>query len=124
MGYATNIAAAYHNNNNNNNTTKSLLKQAIADSDTDSRWRDAKKVVKGARDFCDFSITQNRFILKFLQLYGKYAPTRELVGQVVKTDKSNRRYLKHLDLKIRTPKEQDAMRQSTTTTTTTAKTIA
>ena len=92
-------------------TKAKSLREAIADSDTDFRRREAKKVVQLARDYCNYSITQNRVEMAVMRLYARYAPARELVSQVVRTDKSNRHYLKHLDRKLCSIKDQEALRQ-------------
>lgn len=102
--YATNIAVALL-------TKKKSLRQAIVDSDTGFRRKEAKKVVRGAREFCDMSLTRNPFVVAVFRLYAKYASARELVSQIVKTDKSNRHYLKHLDGKICSATEQEALRK-------------
>lgn len=104
--YATNIAVALRSK-----TKKKSLRRAVADSDAAFRRRDAKKVVVQARDFCRFSITRNPLLGGLLRLYARCASSRELVGQVVKTDKSNRRYLRHLDEKVLSVSEQEALRR-------------
>ena len=107
--YATNIAVALRSK-----TKKKSLRRAVADSDAAFRRRDAKKVVVQARDFCQFSITRNPLLGALLRLYMRCASSRELVSQVVKTDKSNRHYLKHLDKSLCGPKQQEELRQDRT----------
>merc|ERR1711862_885286 len=62
-------------------------------------------------NICDFSVTSNRLAIGIMRLYARYLPTVELVNQVVKTDTSNRHYLKHLDESIWSPKQQEKLRQ-------------
>jgi len=102
--YATNIAVALLLK------TKSL-REAVVDSDQAFRRKSAKKVVKLARVACDFTITQNPLKIGIWKLYGRYAPTSELINQLVKTDKSNQDYLKHLDGKLCSSKQQEELRQ-------------
>lgn len=102
--YATNIAVALQ-------TKSKTLREAIVDSDQAFRRKEAKGVVKTARQFCDYSVSQSRLTIGIVKLYSKYAPTSELISQVVRTDKSNRHYLKHLDSKLCSTKQQEALRQ-------------
>lgn len=102
--YATNIAAALK-------SKKTTLKEAISYCDTESRRKSAKSVVKGARLFCNIAISQNPVVMALMYFYARFAPDSEFVNQIVQTDKSNREFLKELDEKHCTPKEQTAMRQ-------------
>ena len=102
--YATNIAVALH-------TQSKSLQEAVSDCDTERRRKQAKVVVKDARMFCDMGNSTSLLMIWFMRVYTKLAPTRELVSQLVKTDKSNREFLKNLDEKHCSLKEQQALRQ-------------
>lgn len=105
--YATNIAVALKSK-----TTS--LKEAISFSDTESRRKSAKKVVKLARTFCNLACSQNPFIMFFTYVYTKFAPDSDLINLINNTDTSNREFLQVLDEQRCTPNEQKAMREKTT----------
>jgi len=102
--YATNIALAL------NSKTKSL-KEAISQCDTDIRRRGAKSVVRDARLFCYLAVSQNLLAMFAMRLFAKFAPDSEFMNQIARTDESNRHYLAHLDEKLCSPKEQEALRR-------------
>jgi len=114
--YATNIALALETTKTTKTaqitiTTTQKLQEAMARSDTDRRFKQAKKVVRQARTACNLSVSQNVFVKSILYLYSKFATTEALMNQIVKDDISNRDYLKHLDERLCSPKEQEALRQ-------------
>jgi len=102
--YATNIAMAL-------GPHQKTLQEAIRDSDTDRRRKQAKSVIRQARIFCSAMTTGNPLVTSGLWMYGKFAPASEFMNQIVKTDKSNRDYLKQLDETIFSPKQQEELRK-------------
>jgi len=102
--YTANIAVALKNK-------KKSLRDAIADCDTDSRRNSAKRVVKDARMICNLSTSTNPFMTTLLYLYCRFAPTREFMNQISKTDKSNLDFLQDLDVNHCSPKEQEGLQQ-------------
>merc|ERR1711935_530011 len=90
---------------------KKSLRDAIADCDTDSRRKSAKRVIKDARMMCNLSTSTNPFWTTLLYLYSRFAPTREFMNQISKTDKSNRDFLQDLDVNHCSPKEQEWLQQ-------------
>ena len=102
--YATNIAVALHGK------TKSL-KEAISDCDTDQRRMTVKSVIKSARMACDFSVSQNIFVVIIVWLFSKFSSSNTIMNQFSKSDKSNKDYLIHLDENQCSVKQQVAMRQ-------------
>merc|ERR1719330_1052952 len=102
--YATNIAVAL------NSKTKNL-KEAISQCDTDSRRKQAKSVVRQARLFCYFGVSQSILPMSFMRLFTKFAPAEEFMNQITQTDTSNRHYFAELNEKYCSPKEQEALRQ-------------
>lgn len=103
--YATNIAVALKSN-------KKTLKEAISHSDTESRRKSAKKIVKMARLFCNLAVSQNPVIMCCMYLYAKFAPDSEFISLIEQTDTSNVALLKELDEQRCTPEEQVAMRKT------------
>jgi len=101
--YATNIAVALQSN-------KKSLPEVISDCDTDLRHKQANSVIKAARTLCNISISTNPMVCSTMWMYGRFAPVKEFMNQINKTDKSNRNYLQNLDQNHCTPKEQEAMR--------------
>lgn len=106
--YATNIALAL-------NSKDKTLKEAISQCDTESRRKSSKYIVKLARTFCNIAVSQNPVMICFTYLYSRFAPDSEFLNQIIKTDKSNREFLKELDEERCTPEEQTAMRQKQAT---------
>merc|ERR1712146_731564 len=105
--YATNIALALKKD-----STKSLS-DAISDSDTIQRRREAKNVVRQARFFCNLFTSPNIIMIWIMWLYAKLAPMSEIMNQVENTDKSNAAFLKSLDEKQCSVNEQMAMHHNT-----------
>merc|ERR1712048_381717 len=62
-------------------------------------------------EFCNLTVKSTLPIILFSRLYIKLAPSSDLIYQIVKTDRSNRDYLKQLDEVPCSPKEQEALRQ-------------
>lgn len=102
--YATNIAMAL-------GPHQKTLREAIRDSDTDRRRKQAKSIIRQARALCSAMTTANPLVTSGLWMYGKFAPASEFMNQIVKTDKSNKDYLKQLDEKIFSPKQQEDLRK-------------
>jgi len=103
--YATNIAVALKSNGK-------ILREAIADSDTDNRRVQAKGVVKEARFLNNLFTSINPFVTTLMYLFQRFAPTSVLMNEIVKTDRSNRDYLRHLDETHCSPKQQRGLRQA------------
>jgi len=103
--YATNIAVALR-------TKKKSLREAISDCDTEIRRKANESVVRDARSFCYATVSTNFLVCWLFWLFCKFVPTSEFMNQIVKSDKSNRDYLHHLDHNQCSPKEQEALRNS------------
>lgn len=100
--YATNIAVA--------KKKKTSLQQAILDSDTASRHKEAKTLVQMARFWCTLQTTQNRFLCWIMHLMCKYLPASKIVGTIEESDESNHNYLKFLDENYCSPEEQEGLK--------------
>merc|ERR1711935_1168856 len=94
--YATNIAAALKTDKTN--TTISIrnhnsLRAAIEDCDTDSRRKQARKIVLEARLFGNITTSRNHFCTRMMWLYCRFASSRQFMRQSNRDDKSNQDYL-------------------------------
>lgn len=101
--YATNIAAALKNK-------KKSLSEAISDCSSGNRHKEAKSIVGIARVACKILTSQSIFFYLLLYLYCKFASAKELMSQMEKGDDSNTDFLKLLDEKLCSRKEQESMR--------------
>lgn len=100
--YATNIAIAKKKKTNS-------LRDAISDSDTVDRHKEAKSLVGLARTWCTLMTSQNFLICWMMSLSCRFLPASEIVNTMEKSDKSNSDFLKFLD-KHCSPEQQEAMK--------------
>ena len=104
--YATNIAVALK-------TENKRLQDAISECSTGNRHKEAKGVVGSARLWCKILVSQNIFIYWLLYLFSRFASAKEIMDQTEQGDDSNENFLKLLDEKLCSPKEQESMRSIT-----------
>jgi len=100
--YATNIAVF--------KKIKKSPREAISKSTTADRHSSSKATVKQARVMMSLFTTQNRFICWMLYVMLLWIPTKYIASTVEDSDKSNSDFLKFLDEKCCTPKEQRVLR--------------
>merc|ERR1719330_1409018 len=100
--YATNIALAMKK--------KTSLRQAISDSDTASRQKEAKALVEMARFTGKLLTSQNFFLCWINYIMCKYLPANKIVGTIEESDESNHNYLKFLDENHCSPEEQEGLK--------------
>merc|ERR1712070_828943 len=100
--YATNIAVA--------KKKKTSLRQAISDSDTASRQKEAKALVEMARFTGKLLTSQNFFLSWINYIMCKYLPANKIVGTIEESDESNHNYLKFLDENHCSPEEQEGLK--------------
>lgn len=113
--YATNIALALQTTNTTpktSTTTTQKLQDAMTRSDTDSRHKQVNKCIRAARRLNKLAASRNFFVRSLLYLSSKLVPTEDVMNLAAKTDASNRNYLKHLDEKLCSPKEQESLMQT------------
>ncbi|KAL7549900.1 hypothetical protein ACHAWF_015011 [Thalassiosira exigua] len=94
---ATRIAAAIEQSEGTTSgDLPTNIHKALADYDCKNRRKENNKVIKKARFYGNWSMSTNRFSVRALKVVTKYAPSSMVLGEIIKGDKSNKKFVAKL----------------------------